>query len=127
LFCAHICTLWSVFFKIVIIISFGTSNCYVTTDQTKFDLRMKRDITQCSVLEGTPILGLQRHEKLTLSPLWSPKVLKWCTTFYNLTVQNFTCFSSVFTVTQKYWRTEGYSMCISKPLSHTVISELKLC
>jgi len=62
LFCTHVCTLWNVFFKVVIIISVETSNWHITTDQAKFGLCMKRDITLCSVLERTPISGLQRHE-----------------------------------------------------------------
>jgi len=59
--CSHLYAL-ECYFKVVIIISVENSIWHISTDQAKFGLCMKRDITQCSVLERTPISGLQRHE-----------------------------------------------------------------
>jgi len=62
--------------------------------------------------------------KLTPSPLWSPKILRWCGTFYNLTVQNFTCVAS-FRQILAVRRMQ--CVCISKLFNLKIIGKLKLC
>lgn len=97
LFYAHICTLWNVFLSCDYNFSRNFQlSCNYRPGKIRLVYKTWYEAMFC--IGKNPNFRPSTTWKSTPSPLWSPKIMKWCRTFYNLTVQNFTCVSSLITI-----------------------------